>query len=92
VVKLSATIDGLGRGAYAFGMTRLEEAAQRLERAVARLDAATAKLGEKPIGDRQLALQLAAAKADYAKLQEVTRAVATRLDGAIERLDAVIEG
>ena len=82
----------MGRGAYAFGMTRLEEAAQRLERAVARLDAAAGKLGEAPIGDGQLALQLAAARADYAKLQEVTRAVATRLDGAIERLDAVIEG
>ena len=82
----------MGRGAYAFGMTRIEEAARRLERAVARLDAAAGKLGEAPIGDGQLAQQLAAAKADYTKLQEVTRAVATRLDGAIERLDAVIEG
>ena len=66
-------------------MTKLEEAARRLERAVLRLEAAATRVGKKRGKDGQLALELAEARADYAKLQEVTRAVATRLDGAIER-------
>jgi hypothetical protein len=73
-------------------MTRLEEAARKLERAVARLEAACDRLGSISAEDRQLALALSEARADYRKLADVTGAVASRLDGAIERLNTVLEG
>ena len=70
-------------------MHRLEEAASRLERAVMRLETITARLGG---GDVQkLSSELAEARAEANKLREVNEAVVGRLDGAIERLGAVLE-
>jgi hypothetical protein len=72
-------------------MNNLEEAARRLQRAVTRLEALTEKLGQKEMGTGQLALELAEARAESRKLREVNEAVVSRLDGAIERLGAVLE-
>jgi hypothetical protein len=72
-------------------MASVEEAAKHLERAVARLEAATGKLGRGNPEKRQLALELAEAKAESKKLRDVNQAVVTRLDGAIERLGAVLD-
>jgi exonuclease VII small subunit len=73
-------------------MTKVEEAAKHLERAVARLEAACLKLERSGGGeDSQLALALSEARAEYEKLADVAGAVATRLDGAIERLNTVLE-
>jgi hypothetical protein len=73
-------------------MSKVEEAARRLERAVARLETAAAKLPPGGSETRQLALELAEAKAESKKLREVNEAVASRLDGALERLGAVLDG
>jgi len=72
-------------------MSKLEEAADRLGRAIARLEAAVAGIGDNSGGADQLALELAAARAESRKLREVNEAVVTRLDGAIERLGTVLE-
>jgi hypothetical protein len=73
-------------------MSKVEEAARRLERTVARLETAAAKLPPGGSETRQLALELAEAKAESKKLREVNEAVASRLDGALERLGAVLDG
>lgn len=72
-------------------MKRLEDAARRLEEAVARLEKAAAR----PSGDdgaetRRLAAALAEAKAEQAALEDTTTHVASRLDAAILRLNAVL--
>ena len=72
-------------------MTRLEDAARRLERAVARLETACGRLQNGGTEDKQLALALSEARAEYDKLADVAGAVATRLDGAIERLNTVLD-
>ena len=72
-------------------MSRLEDAARRLERAVERLEEACRRIEGKSPGSEQLALELAQARRDYAQLAEVTGKVAHRLDGAIERLNTVLE-
>lgn len=73
-------------------MTRIEEAARRLERAVTRLEKAASRLPPEGVETRQLALELAEAQAENKRLREVNEAVATRLDGALERLSAVLDG
>ena len=73
-------------------MTKLDDAAGRLERAVARLEAAARKLPDTNAETAQLALELAEAKAEGKRLREVNEAVVSRLDGAIERLGAVLDG
>jgi hypothetical protein len=72
-------------------MLRIEEAARRLEKAVEHLEAVCARLPADTSDKHKLASALAAAKADYAALVEVTGSVATRLDGTIARLNAVLE-
>jgi hypothetical protein len=73
-------------------MSKVEDAARRLERAIGRLEAAAAKLPPASGETRQLALELAEAKAESKKLRAVNEAVVNRLDGAIERLGAVLDG
>jgi phage shock protein A len=72
-------------------MSKVEDAARRLERAVERLEDACRRIEAKSPGSDQLALELAQAKRDYAQLAEATGKVANRLDGAIERLNTVLE-
>ena len=72
-------------------LTKIAEAADRLERAVLRLEAA-AEQGEPSVGDRPgLESELANAKARCAALTRLTQTVASRLDGAILRIDRVLE-
>jgi len=72
-------------------MTRVVEAARRLERAVLRLEAALERSGAD--ADRsEIEGALAAAKARYVLLSQVTQTVAMRLDHAIGRLDRMLEG
>jgi len=71
-------------------LTKIAEAADRLERAVLRLEAAMEQA--EPMGDRHhLETALAGARAQYAALARLTQTVASRLDGAILRLDRVLE-
>jgi hypothetical protein len=72
-------------------MSKLEDAARRLERAVARLEDSCRRIEAKNPGSEQLAFELAQARREYAQLAEATGKVATRLDGAIERLNTVLE-
>jgi hypothetical protein len=72
-------------------MKRLEDAARRLEDAVARLE----KAASRPSADhsaeaRRLTAALAEAKAERAALEDKTTHVASRLDAAILRLNAVL--
>jgi len=69
----------------------IAEAADRLERAVLRLEAAVESMAETPPQRPDLKAALAAAKAQYASLAKLTHTVATRLDGAIHRLDSALE-
>jgi outer membrane protein TolC len=78
-------------------MTRIEEAARRLERAVERLEAASRAVQNKCragqanlVEVQRLSSALATAKTEYAALSSVTDTVAARLDGAINRLNAVL--
>jgi exonuclease VII small subunit len=70
-------------------MASLEEAMKRLERAVLRLEKASEQMGERGMAHNGA---LAAAKADYAALQQTTDSVAARLEAAILRLDRALEG
>jgi hypothetical protein len=72
-------------------MSKLEEATRRLERAVGRLEAACNKLHGGGGEEKQLALALSEARAEYEKLADVAGVVANRLDGAIERLNTVLD-
>ncbi len=73
-------------------MSRLKSAAERLEIAIDRLDAAIADGVPAEIGEAEpLADELASARADYAALKAATETVDARLDGAIQRLRALLE-
>jgi hypothetical protein len=72
-------------------MKRLEDAARRLEEAVARLEKVAGRLPSTHIAEtRRLTAALAEAKAEQAALEETTTHVASRLDAAIGRLNAVL--
>jgi len=72
-------------------MTKLEDAAQRLDKAVRRLEAASFRVGGDGAEKRRLAEALAAAKAEYAALEEKIERVTSRLDGTIERINATLD-
>ncbi|WP_237051502.1 hypothetical protein [Magnetospirillum sp. ME-1] len=65
-----------------------EEAMRRLGAAIDRLESASARVGA---GDLLLAGELRGAREDYARLEETTRVVSTRLDAAIDRLRDLLE-
>ncbi len=67
--------------------TLVERAQKQLDEAVARLEAA---LEARADGSR-LAQELAAVRSRNAALREVTEGVSERLDGAIDRIRAVLE-
>jgi hypothetical protein len=72
-------------------MKRMEDAARRLEEAVARLERAAGRpSGDHKAESRRLAAALAEAKAERAALEDTTTQVASRLDAAIVRLNAVL--
>jgi hypothetical protein len=72
-------------------MKRLEDAARRLEEAVARLEkAASRPSDDRSAETRRLTAALAEAKAERAALEDKTTHVASRLDAAILRLNAVL--
>ena len=65
-------------------MTVSEAAIARIEAALSRIDAALNRLDTAPAGNAEAETELAALRALHSK-------VATRLDGAIARLDAAVE-
>ncbi len=67
--------------------TLVEQAQKQLDEAVARLEAAL----EARADGSQLATKLAAVRSQNAALREVTEGVSERLDGAIDRIRAVLE-
>ncbi|HVI50060.1 MAG TPA: hypothetical protein VM661_02495 [Candidatus Sulfotelmatobacter sp.] len=69
-------------------LPRSRAAIAQLERALQRLENVVAKSHH---GDLFLEQELRAAKADYARLDETSRAVEERLDVAINRLRSVLE-
>ncbi len=68
--------------------SRTAEAVRRLGNAIDRLEAASARVGA---GDLLLAGELRDARDRQAMLEETTRVVAQRLDGAIDRLRTLLE-
>lgn len=70
-------------------LPRSRAALERLAEAVAGLDRTLAETGDV---SAQLAADLAAVKAEKAALQQVVDSVSTRLDGAIERVQNLLEG
>lgn len=74
-------------------MSRLDQAAQRLETALDRLDKAVAARAEGGGGtDAELRAALTRTKGENARLQATAGQAAERLDAAISRLRAVLEG
>jgi|GEM_PF-1943713 len=74
-------------------MSRLDQAAQRLQSALDRLDKAVAATAEQGGGaDAELRAALARTKGENAQLQATAGQTAERLDAAIDRLRAVLEG
>ena len=73
--------------------SQVVRASERLEKAVARLDQAISARPEPALGGDggQQAEEIAALKAENAKLQETTRAVSGRLDQTIDKLKTVLE-
>ncbi len=67
--------------------TLVERAQKHLDESVARLEAAL----ETRADGSQFAAELAAVRTQNAALKEVTEAVSERLDGAIDRIRAVLE-
>ena len=67
--------------------TVVERAQKQLDEAVVRLEAAV----EARADGGQLAAELAAVRNRNAALREVTEGVSVRLDGAIDRIRAVLE-
>ncbi len=67
--------------------TLVERAQKQLDEAVARLEAAL----EARADGSQLDPELAAVRSQNAALKEVTEGVSMRLDGAIDRIRAVLE-
>ncbi len=74
-------------------MSRLDQAAQRLESALDRLDKAVAARAQEGGGtDAELRAALTRANGENARLQATAGQAAERLDAAISRLRAVLEG
>ena len=74
-------------------MSRLDQAAQRLQSALDRLDKAVAARGDQDgATDDELRAALAQTKGENARLQATAGQAAERLDAAISRLRAVLEG
>ena len=74
-------------------MSRLDQAAQRLQSALDRLDKAVAARGDQDgATDDELRAALAQTKGKNARLQATAGQAAERLDAAISRLRAVLEG
>lgn len=73
--------------------SHLTRAQERLEKAVNRLDQALSNMAEPTPGidDGRSAEEIAALKAENAKLQEVSRTVSGRLDQTIGKLKTVLE-
>ncbi|HLO76703.1 MAG TPA: hypothetical protein VK196_09645 [Magnetospirillum sp.] len=69
-------------------LSRTAEAVQRLGVAIDRLESASARVGA---GDLLLAGELRDARDRQALMEETTRVVARRLDGAIDRLRILLE-
>ena len=67
--------------------TLVERAQKQLDEAVARLEAALAARTD----GSQLTAELVAVRSQNAALREVTEGVSERLDGAIDRIRAVLE-
>jgi len=70
-------------------LPRSRAALERLAEAVAGLDRAVAETGEMTT---QMATELAAVKTEKAALEQVVDSVSARLDGAIERVQNLLEG
>jgi len=74
-------------------MSRLETATDRLVQAVGRLEAAVeAEMRGLKDERERLTQGLKTTQADYVALQSVSRSVSSRLDAAIVRLKALLEG
>lgn len=69
-------------------LNRTAEAVRRLGAAIDRLEAASARVGA---GDLLLAGELRDARDRQMLMEETTRVVAQRLDGAIDRLRTLLE-
>lgn len=69
-------------------LSRTAEAVRRLGDAIDRLEAASARVGA---GDLLLAGELRDARDRQSLMEETTRVVAQRLDGAIDRLRTLLE-
>jgi hypothetical protein len=67
-------------------MSRLDEALARLERAVARLEAACAGIA----GHGAAARRVAEAEAESRRLRAAAGEIATRVDGALARVDRAL--
>lgn len=73
-------------------LSRTVEAVRRLGAAIDRLEAASERAGERSgAGDLLLAGELRDARERQAEMEEATREVARRLDGAIDRLRTLLE-
>jgi len=88
--RVRLSVAGLGRAQDMGKLTKIAEAADRLERAILRLEAAMEQT-ELPMVRPDLQAALSSAKSQYAILARTTQTVASRLDGAILRLDRVLE-
>ena len=74
-------------------MSRLMTALEQLDAALDRLEAALEARLEKEAADRErLSEELRSLKANHSALQSEARTVSTRLDAAIGRLKAMLEG
>ncbi|MGE5517080.1 MAG: hypothetical protein ACM31D_14825 [Bacteroidota bacterium] len=69
-------------------LSRTAEAVRRLGAAIDRLESATARVGA---GDLLLAGELRDARDRQLLMEDTTRVVAQRLDGAIDRLRTLLE-
>jgi hypothetical protein len=69
-------------------LSRTAEAVRRLGAAIDRLEAASARVGA---GDLLLAGELRDARDRQSLMEDTTRVVAQRLDGAIDRLRTLLE-
>jgi hypothetical protein len=72
-----------------YTLSRIEGAIRTLSAAVDRLEAAAAT--RVSTGDLLLAGELRDVREDCARLEDTNRVIGSRLDGAIERLRAVLE-
>ncbi len=70
-------------------MSDVSGALQRLERAIARLEAAAAS---RTADNQRLRTEIRQAQGEVARLGQLVDSVSGRLDGAIDRLQSVLEG